>query len=328
MIVIKDHIPVPDNFHPCFSMFPDFERILNGISKIHRPPTTYFVACLSTNSIPLIKRTVKDFFEEDITLSLPTVGIARFEKGRIVCLGNLEYFINQNSQDGENYHFFENMLNFVLGNITKLTDILLLNLDTDDSLLIQRIFKSFKCNLENKNDLTDEDLTKYTIIFTMSNCKYGKKLYDYVSEGGRLICYASLEQTDPNDQFSMNKYLSKSGIGFIPISKEFELSKKKSSGVKASSSSLEKMSFPYIVGQYCSLLNSENTEISIIHLSVIVTYFRLILPCFDRSNNPLFEDILNASFKYLEKTNFTNEEEIFYSESHHMISVLLSDLMM
>lgn len=317
--------PSQEMVHPCHLMFPDIQRILNGISEIYRPQVSYFVCCLSNTSIPLSKSSIKHFFDEELDLHLPTIGIARYEQGRIICLGNLSFLVNNKSDEGESLSFLENMIEFAAGNPILPINVLLLGMYPKEAESIKRIFRDFRFNFEILTDIKDKDLSKYAVIFSMSNCTYGEELYNYICNGGGLICSSSFLEDDPQGQFCINKSLSKCGIAFSSIQKKFKFRQKSVTRTCPDPSELEKLSFPYFVHQYYEFLDSD-AEINILQFSELITYFRIYLVCFERSNNHLFKDILRTSFLYLEKTNYCQPEGLFYSEIHQLIAVLLSDL--
>lgn len=322
--------PIPDNANPCSLMYPDFERVLNGVTKIYRPQTTYFVSCLSNYSIPILKSSIKRFFEEEMEFSLPAIGIARYGQGRIMCLGNIEYLVNEMIEEEVYFHFFENSMRYIRGNTPAQTNILLLGLSQIFVDSIKRILKNYKSiNIDDAANIEGRNLSDYSIIFIKSNCTFHEEIHDYVYDGGGLVCSACLNTDNPDQQFTMNKTLSKCGIGFVPACKTTETSQKGNINLnlkKISPAPLEKLTFPYIVGQYCALLGQDTPEVSIVHLTVLLTHFRINLACFHRTSNPLFEDILTSSFKYLEKTNYRQQEGIIFLESQHMISIFLSDV--
>lgn len=318
----SSHIEVS---HPCSSMFPDFLRILNGISEIYRPQFSYFVLCLSNDSIPLSGCSIKHLFEKEVGIHLPTIGIARYEQGRILCLGNISFLVNNKSDEGEILSFLENMMNFVAGNVLGPMNVLLLDLYPKDADCIQRIFRDFRCNFEIASDLKDKNLSKYSFIFIMSHCTYCDEIYEYIRNGGGLVCSASFQDDNPKKQFYINKALSRCGIAFTPIQKKLKFRPKNVTQTIIDPEELEQLTFPHLVNQYVIQLESE-TEISLIRLAEIVTNFRIHLAAFERSNSPLFEEILFVSCNYLEKTNFRQQEGVFHSEIHQLISIVLSDL--
>lgn len=121
-----------------------------------------------------------------------------------------------------------------------------------------------------------------------------------------------------------NCWLSRCGLGFPDVHASLPIVQKAAIKVCSKIYDLEKSSFPCYVNDYIHLMQEEKPSIS--DLSTIISYLRYNILCNNRSPNMYITQVFDLSMEYLQITNFEQPEGIFYSESHFLMAILLTDI--
>ena len=331
-----------DGTHPLYKMFRLHKSIMGGVAKLPRPDTVYGVSCLSTQSFPLSAAPLK-FDDSDLgEICLPTIGVALHEHGRVMCIGNIEILTDCKPDNAEFLAFMENILRFASGPRPASAMVLLLDIDRTDAELIQKNISGLGFGIERfprcaeSSDHSQQaspstsdaeiapNFAKYSVVLTMSDTVFGPQLYDFVKNGGGLICCA---RNQPETEIIiMNKYLAKCGISFFNKNIVMPPSNKSIMKILIRSHELEPFTFPYQAMVYQELLMQNNYNPDINLLFVSVTYLMLYLLCFERDENDILTDICNASFDFLIQTKFMQPDGMFFSLPQRIVAMLLSEL--
>ncbi|OHS98251.1 hypothetical protein TRFO_35371 [Tritrichomonas foetus] len=311
-----------ETFHPCQEMFADLKKIMAGVTRLPRPSVISLVACLSPSSLPLVITPINYEEGEPSNICMPSIGICKYNDGRIICLGNIEILLDCKPDNAEFLAFLENILTFAAGPRPISPLILFLGLEQTHSDQLIRNMSGLGFGFERSNEAVD--LSKYAIIVTMSDCIFYDELFDFVDKGGGLMCCSRLEQGSKN--FKMNKILTKCGIGFS--FKIVELPPLKQAAMKTTirSTELERATLPYLANGYKELL-MDDLNPDPIELETAISYLRFNLQCFERGHNDLFMELFQISMKFLEDTNYKQPDGMFNSDAQKVVADLLCDIM-
>lgn len=313
----------------------DVTSIVHCVKKIPMPKSSSPVSCISETSCPVILAPFhyKGEFENDGQFMLPIVAVSRIEFGRVLCLGSFEIFSLCDEKHNDYVLFLEKAMRWVGGPNPEQRNVLVSNNLGNITDRILYNLRELGFGFEIMTEDMPTDFSKYSFLMLESSFPKTNGIYDFIFNGGGLICGASPPGT--KNRFNMNSVISKVGVGFPNAS--FELISDFSPSDENDDNNNEKFfqlpfkfsdlwaqTLPSLI-QSTEKLFSSKKSFDTKKVDSILTLLRYDIELLNVGQLPELVNLNDSAISYLQKTEYEQNGVICADEIQAIIALVATE---
>ena len=293
----------------------EISKIVDSLATLKCPDGLVPVVCLNENSFPVYLANFLFDEQNETNLFLPVIAISHIEKRKFMFFGSVTILMHSYLTSTEISAFIENAISW--GADYRLSSIRIFLYQMPKSMInnLKSDLSGYGYSVEAGESAPD---TKhhFDVVFTTTANRDIQKILEF-SESGSAIFYFYME---PYTQ--LHPLLSDIGLSFARC--ELQCQAKVINTLPFQD--LQSYTAKQMTEDYKKLLASTE-EIDQEKLDNIVSKLRYYVSEMTRRfNTEELIDIENATFDYLERTNFRNNDEICTDIRHCMVSILLTEI--
>ena len=306
---IPDFLPNPilSESEPINILKYDLKLLTDKILEIPFPNEFLCISCLSLFSISILS--IEFFFNSLKKINLSTFSISRFERGRLVCIGNIETLLLCTPNNFNGSYFIEKFLRWCGGPTPITRMICLYKINKEYSSILINNFEGLGFGIIETDFI--EDIFLYTIIIIQSNYNDKDIFFDFINNGGCIICLGII-----NKPILINNYISKYGLSFlkIPLNNNFK-----------KLNHINNYNIQILSSFNQHLIDFQNNFNDIIEDLDFFKLFSLILlnEIKNSSIEHNFTELFYTCLDYLEKNNSFQQNLYFINENQQILAEIL-----
>ena len=210
-----EHAPKPTNLFPQANQMvlqfrDDLQKLSQGVSYVPKTDGMVPVVAVGDKALPIAIAPLCLEAGDPTGVFLGIAAVAHYERGRILCVGQINFFVQCTSENSEAAVFLENSVRWAVPNVMGTIRVCLLGLSSAVAPQIQKNLSGFGFHVSVREDC--RDLERFNVILCASDCKFGVEIREALKRGAALICGAA--DTEGPGRFALNSLLVETGLGF------------------------------------------------------------------------------------------------------------------
>ena len=303
----------------------DLQKLSQGVSYVPKTDAMVPVVAVGERALPIAIAPLCLEAGDPTGVSLGIAAVAHYERGRVLCVGQINFIVECTSENAEAAVFLENAVRWAAPNVMGTIRVCLLGLSASIAPQIQKNLGGFGFHVSLRDEPTD--LERFNVILCSSDCKFGVELREALKRGAGLICGAAEAET-PN-RFAMNSLLVEAGLGFPQCFLVVGPLNASTVKLTLSYTAMSKITLKSQAARFEEMVKGKDiNQIDVGELDNVISALRYHIGVMFQEKNEILEHLADIALEALENSN-CYENGVFCSTLVQSVFVaLITDLMM